>query len=299
MKKYAILRYQSLSRSPVNALALSTEGEYLAVAQGYRKADSPSLTVFSRKVPYKPLVLVTSNQKANSVSAIHFSKNRHLIYLTNSPDDAWQLTANSVVSSTQPVSVALPASPKPPRLFIEDQMIWVVLPNEVRVYDTATLQLENTYPLASGVDLTVTDGRIIWWADGHILWAADINQSKHTPLAFDLILSQLQISANFIWGVGEFGRGLFGWQKTGQPLSANTVLNNPETTVTAFAVSPDEEWVAFGNASGYVILAGRETGKQRWGSRLHKGHVSAITFSSDGKWMATGGSVGDTALLKT
>ncbi|KAA9347820.1 WD40 repeat domain-containing protein [Larkinella humicola] len=298
MKKETILRYQSVSRTPANALALDDTGQEFAMAQDYRKAGNPTLTVFSQKMPDKSREIVQGEQRANSVSSVYFLENKALVYLVNNPDDTWKLVIDQLDNDKDLKSADLPFSTIPPHLFKRNQQLWVILSNEVRIYKVPALQLANTYSLPNQTRPVVTDGHQIWWANEQGLWASSLTATKPTHVATDLILSQLQVSANFIWGVGEFGQGLFGWQKTGQPLPANAVLNNPETTVTAFAVSPDEERIAFGNTSGYVVLVERETGAQRWGNRLHKGHISAITFSSDGNWMATGGSTGDAALLK-
>jgi WD40 repeat protein len=298
MKKETILRYQSVSRTPVNALALDDTGQEFAMAQDYRKAGNPTLTVFSQKIPDQSRQIVQGEQRANSVSSVYFLENKALVYLVNNPDDTWKLVINLLDNPNELKSVDLPVSTISPNLFIRDQQLWVILPNEVRVYRVAALQLANAYSLPNQIRPVVTDGHQIWWANEQGLWASSLSATEPTHVATDLNLSQLQVSDNFIWGVGEYGHGLFGWQKTGLPLSTNAVLNNPETSVTAFAVSPDEKLIAFGNPSGYVVLIERETGAQRWGNRLHKGHISAITFSSDGNWMATGGSAGDAALLK-
>ncbi|WP_421825856.1 WD40 repeat domain-containing protein [Larkinella sp.] len=296
MKKETLLRYQSVSHTPANAVALDDTGQAFAMAQDYRKAGKPTLTVFSQKMPDESREIVQGEQRANSVSSVYFLENKALVYLVNNPDDTWKLVIYLLDKDLK--SVDLPLSTIPPHLFKRNQQLWVILSNEVRLYNVADLQLANTYSLPNQTRPVITDGHQIWWANEQGLWARSLTATEPIHVATDLILSQLQVSANFIWGVGEFGQGLFGWQKTGQPLPANTVLNNPETTLTAFAVSPDEEWIAFGNTSGYVVIVERETGTQRWGNRLHKGHVSAITFSADGKWLATGGNAGDGALLK-
>ncbi|GAB4012150.1 hypothetical protein GCM10028808_27400 [Spirosoma migulaei] len=298
MKKDAILHYQSASRTPVNALALTTKGQWLAMAQDYRKEGNPTLTIFSQKTPDKPQWIVTEEQKANSVPAVYISGTSQLIYLVNAPDTSWQLVVSSIEHPSQQLAAQLPVSQKIPFLFIDNNQIWVIVSNEVMAYNIATLQLTTTYSFSVASGLTVTDGRQLWSADKDGLQVALLTNGKFTPVASGLVLSQLRVSASFIWGVGEFGQGLFGWQKTGQPLPTSNVVNNPEATVTTFAVSPDERRIAFGNASGYVTVVERKTGKQHWGRRLHKGHVSAITFSADGNWLATGGSAGDATIIQ-
>lgn len=96
------------------------------------------------------------------------------------------------------------------------------------------------------------------------------------------------------WTAGEHGRGLFVHMLDGKPVAAPLPFNSPtELTVTAFAISADERWVAVGSASGFVSVFDAVSGEQRWAARQHKGHVTAACFSPDGHRIYSGNETGE------
>ncbi len=94
------------------------------------------------------------------------------------------------------------------------------------------------------------------------------------------------------WVVGEYGRGLFVRTLAGKQVEAPEPFNDATLTVTAFAVSADEKSVLVGNSSGWVSVFDAASGEERWGQRIHRGHVTAAGFSPDGSRIYTGSAGG-------
>ncbi len=96
-----------------------------------------------------------------------------------------------------------------------------------------------------------------------------------------------------IWRVGRFGQGLFVSKSNGGPQDMPPPFNDPKLTVTAFAISPDERLALVGNASGFVAVFDTAMDNERFGQRLHRGHVTAACFAPDGKQAFTGSAGGE------
>ncbi len=95
------------------------------------------------------------------------------------------------------------------------------------------------------------------------------------------------------WVVGEHGNGLFVRTLAGKQVKAPEPFNDPTLTVTAFAISTDEKSALVGNSSGWVSVFDLESGEERWGQRIHRGHVTAAAFSPDASRIYTGSAGGE------
>ncbi len=95
------------------------------------------------------------------------------------------------------------------------------------------------------------------------------------------------------WVVGEHGTGLFVRTLAGKQVEAPEPFNDATLTVTAFAISTDEKSALVGNSSGWVSVFDTKSGEERWGQRIHRGHVTAAAFSPDGSRIYTGSAGGE------
>lgn len=95
------------------------------------------------------------------------------------------------------------------------------------------------------------------------------------------------------WVVGEYGAGLFVRTLAGKQVEAPEPFNDATLTVTAFAISNDEKSALVGNSTGWVSVFDIKSGEERWGQRIHRGHVTAAGFSPDGSRIYTGSAGGE------
>lgn len=96
-----------------------------------------------------------------------------------------------------------------------------------------------------------------------------------------------------VWTVGEFAAGLFVHTAKGALRKAPAPFNDPTLTVTAFAISDDERLALVGNSSGFVSVFDTTSGEERFGQRLHRGHVTAGGFAPGGARAFSGSSSGE------
>ena len=151
------------------------------------------------------------------------------------------------------------------------------------------------------------------------LWAAPASGSSATPLVFTVKVLRYNSSGTLLstldtetvgsgaWncvGFKKFGSTIAFGSGNGTSLSANdyigvqvTVTGGDAVLVTRVACHPEHEVIAAGFADGLVLLTEIASRKVLPVAAPGNGPVSALAWSSDGRWLAFGTETGFAAII--
>lgn len=295
--------YAPKSKVAVIGVAIDRSNDFLCIGQHLSK-NKPTLTLFelNKKDAYRVI------EMSNPVYSIFFKNNQAVIYSVNNANDFFVLHEYNI--ETKNIEVLYEFKNNYNQLFLPRFGEVVLLLEEENMVFYNFLKKEKTHiiPLTKIDKKDVSNLKVNIFDDNSILVNGEEGKLnlydfiehkniKHFLGNFDEI-EFVGTSKNICYAVGEFGRGIFIWDKeTANPIKGD-FLNDPDFVVLSVAISSDEQFLALGNHVGFISIINLHSGSLVFSERIHKRRIHALQFSHNDEFLISGGGDAQVHLIR-
>jgi WD40 repeat protein len=302
------LHFSAPSNRAINSIDFSSDGKLLAIGQQSGQDKSSTLSIFNVDSGELVNTLEKTISHAGSIYKVAFAPhNNQLAYVRQRSED-FQL---KIYDFDRKKTKVLARDDEPLMqgglAFDASGKYLMVSGRKIKLLDAKTYKLSKTISTQKANKETTDDTNIIISAaispDGK--YVAVGGEEKERIVIFDVTDSSVSqrlafpfkavdhigfdISGQHIAAMDYYGNGLYMWDiRTGQRY-LEEVFNDDMPPIYSMRFSHSTRHLALGLVNSYVILYDLTNGEELLTDHLHRGRVTDVCFSPDGKILVSAG----------